>query len=79
MKAVEILIAVIGGVAFLVCLSLLLSLPVYFLWNGCLVGAIDGVKEVTWLQACLFTFCGMAAWSEPLMESKKSLGCKRGG
>ncbi len=51
MKAVEILIAVIGGVAFLVSLSLLLSLPVYFLWNGCLVGAIDGVKEVTWLQA----------------------------
>ena len=51
MKAFEILIAVIGGVAFLVCLSLLLSLPVYFLWNGCLVGAIDGIKEVTWLQA----------------------------
>ena len=51
MKAFEILIAVIGGVAFLVCLSLLLSLPVYFLWNGCLVGAIEGVKEVTWLQA----------------------------
>ena len=51
MKAVEVLVAVIGGVAFLVCLSLLLSLPVYFLWNGCLVGAVDGVKEVTWLQA----------------------------
>ena len=51
MKAFEILIAVIGGIAFLVCLSLLLSLPVYFLWNGCLVGAVDGVKEVTWLQA----------------------------
>ena len=51
MKAFEILIAVIGGVAFLVCLSLLLSLPVYFLWNGCLVGAIDGIKEVNWLQA----------------------------
>jgi hypothetical protein len=35
----------------LVSLSLLLSLPVYFLWNECLVGAIDGVKQVTWLQA----------------------------
>jgi hypothetical protein len=31
--------------------GLLFSLPVYFLWNGCLVGAIDGVHEVTWLQA----------------------------
>ena len=51
MKAVEILIAVLGSVALLVFLSLLFSLPVYFLWNGCLVGAIDGVKEVTWLQA----------------------------
>ena len=51
MKAVEILIAVLGSVALLVFLSLLFSLPVYFLWNGCLVSAIDGVKEVTWLQA----------------------------
>jgi hypothetical protein len=51
MKAFEILIAVLGSVMFLICLSLLLSLPVYFLWNECLVGAIDGVKEVTWLQA----------------------------
>jgi hypothetical protein len=32
-------------------ISLLLSLPVYWLWNGCLVGAISGVNEVTWLQA----------------------------
>lgn len=32
-------------------LSFLLSWFVYMLWNGCLVGAIDGVHEVTWLQA----------------------------
>lgn len=51
MKAFEILITVLGGIVFLVFLSLLLSLPVYFLWNGCLVDAIQGVKEVTWLQA----------------------------
>ena len=31
--------------------GLLFSLPVYLLWNGCLVGAIDGIHEVTWLQA----------------------------
>lgn len=35
----------------LLALSFLLSLPVYMLWNGCLVGAIDGVRQVTWLQA----------------------------
>jgi hypothetical protein len=51
MKAFEILITVLGGIVFLIFLSFLLSWPVYMLWNGCLVGAIDGVKEVTWLQA----------------------------
>lgn len=44
-------IFVLGGIAFLVFLSFLLSWPVYMLWNGCLVGAITGVNEVTWLQA----------------------------
>lgn len=43
--------AVIGAIALLVSISLLLSIPVWLLWNGCLVGAIDGVREVTWLQA----------------------------
>ncbi len=51
MKALEILITVLGGIVLLVFLSFLLSWPVYMLWNGCLVGAIEGVKEVTWLQA----------------------------
>lgn len=51
MKAIEILITVIGGVALLVFLSFLLSWPVYMLWNGCLVDAVSGAKEVTWLQA----------------------------
>jgi hypothetical protein len=31
--------------------SFLMSYPVYLLWNGCLVGAVNGVNEVTWLQA----------------------------
>lgn len=43
--------AVIGALAFLVLLSFLLSWPVYMLWNGCFVGAVNGVNEVTWLQA----------------------------
>lgn len=37
------------GVAIFV--SFLLAWPVMLLWNGCLVDAIEGVKEVTWLQA----------------------------
>ena len=51
MKVFDALITVVGGIVFLVFLSFLLSWPVYMLWNGCLVGAIDGVREVTWLQA----------------------------
>ena len=43
--------AIVAGIATLLFLSFVLSWPVMMLWNGCLVGAVDGVKEVTWLQA----------------------------
>jgi hypothetical protein len=38
---------VVVGVLF----GLIMSLPVMWLWNGCLVSAITGVNEITWLQA----------------------------
>jgi hypothetical protein len=53
---------IVGGIALLTVLSFILSWPVYMLWNGCLVGAVAGVSEVTWLQAwgltilCSFLF-----------------------
>ena len=37
------------GVIFIV--GLLVSLPIMLLWNGCLVPAVDGVHEITVLQA----------------------------
>jgi len=40
-------VALMVAVAF----SFLLSLPVMLLWNGCLITAVDGVHELTWLQA----------------------------
>ncbi|MFY8212010.1 MAG: hypothetical protein ACOVLB_05030 [Candidatus Nanopelagicus sp.] len=43
--------AVVFGIAGAVLLSFLLSWPVYMLWNGCLVGAVAGVSQITWLQA----------------------------
>ncbi len=46
----------IMGIAFLVFVSFVLSWPVYMLWNGCLVGAIDGVNEITWLQGWGLSF-----------------------
>lgn len=42
--------------------GMLLSLPVMLLWNYCLVGAVAGVYEISWLQAlgimilCSFLF-----------------------
>ena len=44
------------GLAVLVFFSFLLSWPVYMLWNGCLVDAVEGVKEVSWLQAWGLSF-----------------------
>lgn len=38
-------------VGIIVVLGLLFSFPVMLLWNGCLVPAVDGVKEIGWLQA----------------------------
>lgn len=40
-----------GGLALIILLGLIISFPTMLLWNGCLVGAIDGVREITWLQA----------------------------
>ena len=50
---------VVLGIASVLLLSFLLSWPVYMLWNGCLVDAVAGIKEVTWLQAWGLTIlCG---------------------
>ena len=62
MKIGRILSAVVGFIVIFVFLSLLFSWPVMALWNGCLVGAVDGVHQITWLQAwgisilCSFLF-----------------------
>lgn len=39
------------GVGAIVLWSFLWSLPVMLLWNGCLVDAVTGINEITWLQA----------------------------
>lgn len=48
-------IAVVGAtvivLAIVVVLGLVLSFPLMLLWNGCVVPAINGVQEISWLQA----------------------------
>ena len=38
-------------IAVIIFVGLLLALPLAILWNGCVVPAINGVQEITWLQA----------------------------
>jgi hypothetical protein len=43
--------AFILAASLIVAVGLLFAIPVYLLWNWCLIGAVDGVHEITWLQA----------------------------
>jgi hypothetical protein len=60
MEKITVLVgAIVIAIVGILLLSFLLSWPVYMLWNGCLVGAVAGVGEVTWLQAWGITvLCG---------------------
>lgn len=39
------------GMFAIVILSVIVSIPTWFLWNNCLVTAVDGVNEISLLQA----------------------------
>ena len=43
--------AVVAGIATLLFISFLLSWPVMTLWNECLMPAVEGIREIGWLQA----------------------------
>lgn len=48
------------GLLVIVAIGALIALPVMWLWNGCLVPAINGINEIGWLQAWgLFILSGM--------------------
>ena len=48
---ISVIITFIGVVTGALFVSFLLAWPVMELWNGCLVPAVDGVKQIGWLQA----------------------------
>ena len=54
-------IALIGiAIAMIVVIGLVLSLPVMWLWNYCLVPATTGLNEIGWLQAWgILVLCGL--------------------
>ena len=50
-KIITIVGATVIILAIVVVLGLLLSFPLMLLWNACLVPAVSGLSEITWLQA----------------------------
>lgn len=48
---VKLIAVIVGFVLLVVVIGLLMSWPVMMLWNGCLVPAVAGLKEIGWLQA----------------------------
>ena len=54
------LLAVIIGLALIVFVSFLLSLPVMLLWDAVMPEIFTGLHEITWLQAWgLSLLCGL--------------------
>jgi hypothetical protein len=52
--------AFILATIIIVAAGLLFSLPVMLLWNGCLVGAVNGINEISWPQAWgILVLCGL--------------------
>ena len=47
---------IFAGIALLVAAAILFAWPVQLLWNGCLVGAVDGVHLITFWQALGLNF-----------------------
>lgn len=53
------LAVIVGGIALIVFMSFLLSLPVMLLWDA-VIPKIFGLPEITWLQAWgLSLLCGL--------------------
>lgn len=56
----QILFTFIGLMALIVIYGLIASLPVMLLWNYCLVGAVNGINDIGWLQSWgLMILCGL--------------------
>ena len=63
--------ALVAIVVFIVAFGLLMSLPVMWLWNACLVPAVSGVKEMGWLQSWgMLVLCGLLFKNSSASSSK---------
>lgn len=65
-KLIVIVGTIIVGLAGILLVSFLLSWPTMMLWNYCLVDAVSGFKEITWLQSWgISVLCGILFRTAP--------------
>jgi hypothetical protein len=67
----EFVTKIVGLVVVIVLLGLVLSLPIWLLWNSCLVPAINGVNEISWLQAWGLNILCTGLFKSGIESSKK--------
>lgn len=60
-KILIVLFGIFGIVALVVIMGLLFAFPVMWLWNGCLVGTVDGVHQIdsVWTAFGINVLCGL--------------------
>ncbi len=62
---------VFGVIGFIVIVCLLCAFPIKWLWNGCLVGTIDGIHEINaWKALGIGILCGLTVRSHSYKSSK---------
>jgi hypothetical protein len=56
----ELLGKILSFIVLLVSVAIILAWPVQLLWNSCLVGAVDGIHPIGFLQALGLVFLSSA-------------------
>jgi hypothetical protein len=62
---------VFAGIALLVVAAILFAWPVQLLWNGCLIGAVDGVHPIGFWQAMGLNFLFSILFKASASSSRK--------
>ena len=63
---------IVGSLLLVAFAAILLALPVQFLWNSCLVSAVDGIHEIGFWQAMGLNFLFSILFKSTTSSSDKS-------
>jgi hypothetical protein len=62
---------IFAGIALIIFAAVILAWPVQLLWNGCLVGAVDGIHPIGFWQAMGLNFLFSILFKGTSTSSKK--------